>query len=307
MRMKTYFAGTVEAALGLASRELGGDALLVAARSTGADNRHLGAYEVTFGLPGNAPDHRDLGHFLVAQDCHPSLRDRVFETLKGSLASDSEVWVALRAGLAFQPWEPAKPCRLALAGPTGSGKTSVALKIAQQLPDSPILVDADARSVGAPLRRAAAIARCEYATAYSPKDLGEFQSLDAARPIVVDLDGCLASDAAIADWARAFAQIQDLTVLLVLPATMRTFDLMATVERHRQLRPAGLIFTRMDEASRAGGILSVGALTGLPLCAFGTGPGPIGELEPSGESRLLQLLFQSAPARERAAAAGGHR
>jgi flagellar biosynthesis protein FlhF len=49
MRLKSYFSGTVEAAMELARKELGDDALLVNARPATAETRHLGAYEVVFG------------------------------------------------------------------------------------------------------------------------------------------------------------------------------------------------------------------------------------------------------------------
>jgi flagellar biosynthesis protein FlhF len=48
LHMKTYFATTVEAAVELARRELGSDALLVNSRPAPEDVRHLGRYEVIF-------------------------------------------------------------------------------------------------------------------------------------------------------------------------------------------------------------------------------------------------------------------
>ena len=50
MKMKSYYAATVEAALKMATQEMGPDALLVNSRRTGADTRHLGDYEVVFAI-----------------------------------------------------------------------------------------------------------------------------------------------------------------------------------------------------------------------------------------------------------------
>ncbi|MEP7355487.1 MAG: AAA family ATPase [Acidobacteriota bacterium] len=50
MTLKSYFSGTVEAAMELARKELGEDALLVNARPATPETRYLGAYEVVFGL-----------------------------------------------------------------------------------------------------------------------------------------------------------------------------------------------------------------------------------------------------------------
>lgn len=46
MRLKSYFAATVEGALNMARQELGPDAMLVDSRRTGMDAKHLGEYEV---------------------------------------------------------------------------------------------------------------------------------------------------------------------------------------------------------------------------------------------------------------------
>jgi flagellar biosynthesis protein FlhF len=51
MRLKSYFSGTVEAAMELARKELGEEALLVNARPATPETRYLGAYEVVFGIP----------------------------------------------------------------------------------------------------------------------------------------------------------------------------------------------------------------------------------------------------------------
>jgi flagellar biosynthesis GTPase FlhF len=50
MQLKSYFSGTVEAAMELARKELGEEALLVNARPATPETRYLGAYEVVFGV-----------------------------------------------------------------------------------------------------------------------------------------------------------------------------------------------------------------------------------------------------------------
>jgi flagellar biosynthesis protein FlhF len=54
MRLKSYFAASVESALQTASRELGEDAMLVYSRESSPEARHLGRYEVVFALPESA-------------------------------------------------------------------------------------------------------------------------------------------------------------------------------------------------------------------------------------------------------------
>lgn len=299
MRIKTYFAGTVEAALGLASRELGGDALLLAAHPAGIGSRHLGAYEVVIGVPGRGASPVNLQDFLADQDCHPTLINRVISGMDGREASDTEVWAALREALAFQPWDSTQAYRMAFVGPAGSGKTSATLKIALQSAHPYRIVDADASKIGSELRRTAALSGVECLS-IEAEDLSALVA--ESGPFLVEVGA--RADKRCAD---ALAQVPGLTVNLVLPATWRTPDLMAAASRYQAFCPSRLTFTYLDETTRAGGVLSVAALTGLPLFAFGCSPGPIGGIEPSGEQRLLDLLFQTQPTQMKAAAAGGQR
>jgi flagellar biosynthesis protein FlhF len=55
MKLKSYFSGTVEAAMQLARKELGDEALLINARPATAETRGLGAFEVVFGIPPPEP------------------------------------------------------------------------------------------------------------------------------------------------------------------------------------------------------------------------------------------------------------
>src|SRR6478609_6411166 len=48
MRLKSYFAGTVESAIRLARQEMGEEAMLVNSRRALPEARHMGAYEVVF-------------------------------------------------------------------------------------------------------------------------------------------------------------------------------------------------------------------------------------------------------------------
>src|ERR1700676_3713225 len=56
IRLKSYFSGTVEAAMALARKEMGDDAMLIHSRPTQPEVRHLGAYEVVFGVYPSAAE-----------------------------------------------------------------------------------------------------------------------------------------------------------------------------------------------------------------------------------------------------------
>ncbi|MFN7937918.1 MAG: hypothetical protein U0R19_31605 [Bryobacteraceae bacterium] len=55
MRLKSYFAATVESAMHQARHELGDEAMLLDSRPAGPQAKHMGAYEVVFALPETAP------------------------------------------------------------------------------------------------------------------------------------------------------------------------------------------------------------------------------------------------------------
>jgi len=54
MRLKSYFAGTVESAICLARQEMGEEAMLVSSRKTAPEAKHLGVYEVVFAAAHDA-------------------------------------------------------------------------------------------------------------------------------------------------------------------------------------------------------------------------------------------------------------
>jgi flagellar biosynthesis protein FlhF len=77
MKIKSYFADTVETAMSLARQELGADAMLVHSKRALPEARHLGEYEVVFAVedgqaaraPGGAnPADRDPGLDRLADD-----------------------------------------------------------------------------------------------------------------------------------------------------------------------------------------------------------------------------------------------
>jgi len=72
MKIKSYFAATVEDAIQQARQELGTEAMLITSRRSAPEARQLGAYEVVFGIasqqavPAPQPETRDLGSELQA-------------------------------------------------------------------------------------------------------------------------------------------------------------------------------------------------------------------------------------------------
>ena len=85
MRLKSYFAGTVEAAIALARQELGPDAMLVQSRRATPETRYLGEYEVVFALAPKSPSDA-AGEPTATEKRAPA--DRPRDEMVGRLSAD---------------------------------------------------------------------------------------------------------------------------------------------------------------------------------------------------------------------------
>ena len=113
MRLKSYFAGTVESAICLARQEMGGDAMLVNSRRTLPESRHLGAYEVVFAAAQDSAHHAApaIMHAQIEEPSKPqapTLAGEMAEmrrqlTRMSSLVSRSAVRNGLRSTTASNP------------------------------------------------------------------------------------------------------------------------------------------------------------------------------------------------------------
>jgi flagellar biosynthesis protein FlhF len=94
MKIKSYFADSVEQAIQEARQELGTDAMLITSRRSSPETRSLGAYEVVFGLqaptarkrPGSSVPAADLSGEL--QNLRTQLQE-IKSTLQGARSSEA--------------------------------------------------------------------------------------------------------------------------------------------------------------------------------------------------------------------------
>src|SRR5579884_1104978 len=108
MRIKSYFADSVQEAMELARLELGPEAMLVNSRKTDPELRHLGAYEVVFGMTSQSAEVRSQkgaaarqGREQVALERNRGQQDalleemaelrRQIESVKRSVSRQSEI------------------------------------------------------------------------------------------------------------------------------------------------------------------------------------------------------------------------
>ncbi len=189
---------------------------------------------------------------------------------------------------------------VALVGPPGSGKTAVLVKLAVRYGISasrPVhLISADTNRVGAAeqLRTYAAIIGATFDAVDSTRTLQ--QTLEANREkglILIDTPGYAAAEMEeAAELARFLAQHPAIDVQLVAPASVRPADLSTAIDRFDIFSPTKLIFTRLDETSAWGGVISESVRTGRPISFLGTGQQIPEDLEPATAERLLERVLE---------------
>ncbi len=86
MRLKTYFATSVEAAMILALEQLGGDAMLVNSRKTAPENRHLGEYEVVFATEPETATHDEAPGAKILPPPHSEPETESVKRLHGEVS-----------------------------------------------------------------------------------------------------------------------------------------------------------------------------------------------------------------------------
>jgi flagellar biosynthesis protein FlhF len=335
MKLKSYFSGTVEAAMELARQELGEEALLVNARPSTPETRYLGACEVVFGIlprcvpeaPVIAPESRlaeevadlkrgfaqlmetlatgrpppsamipaassDLHTRLLDQDLDPALARAVSE---GTPLQDLfEVDPTLgRPG--------ATRAIVALVGPPGSGKTSTLVKLAalfgltSRKPAQILSTDVFRIAAADQLRSLAAILGIGFDVAETPGALAQLLEEHRSKELIfIDTPGLSHAGMEDAeDLARFLATHPEIDTHLVLPASMRSADLARTIDRYAIFGPRKLLFTRLDETSQFGTLISEARRRSLPLSFLATGQQIPEDLEPAEKSRLVELVVSN--------------
>jgi signal recognition particle subunit SRP54 len=198
---------------------------------------------------------------------------------------------------------PQAPTIVMLVGLQGSGKTTLAAKLALHLRtrgDRPLLVAADIYRPAAvdqleALGRQLSIPVFSKGTEVAPETICQ-EGLSEAKRIgatvmIVDTAGRLHIDQQMMDEvARLREQLQPAEVLFVADAMAGQDAVTAAAEFHNAVGITGLVLTKMDGDARGGAALSIRAVTGVPVKFIGTGEKP-DALEPFYPDRLASRIL----------------
>ena len=186
---------------------------------------------------------------------------------------------------------------LAIAGPTGVGKTTTVAKIAA----SEItrgrrvsLVNLDTYKTGATqqLGSYAELLGAPFFVAYSPRDLSDIlEDLPVSDLVLLDLPGCGARNQTLIAESREFlSQVPQCKIHLAISCSMHYGAMLEVATAFGDLPIDAVVLTKIDEATHLGPALSLVHKLGLPVSYLTTGQGVPADLEVATAKRLAQLV-----------------
>ncbi len=230
-------------------------------------------------VEGGPPAFREVHARLVEHGVPPRLLIPLVRRLEGQLRGDISTREALRAtermlaGLFTPPvafdFDRAGQV-VFVVGPHGSGKTSVAIRLAREIvgPRRAVVAGTDVDRAGAPqqLMASAAAAGVEARLCYTPSELRGLLREESSNVVIVDTVAHSGSRADRMAELKAYTALAPQRITLqVLPATVNASDALRTTAALSALSVNGLVVTRVDEATGLGGVAAAMLKSNLGL------------------------------------------
>lgn len=188
---------------------------------------------------------------------------------------------------------------LALAGSTGSGKTTTAMKLAAQYglmasrPCRLIAYDPDRVGTAERLRHFSNLLKIPFEYVETAARLSAVIGMRLPGLTIIDTPGCSrADDHVLAGLAFLLGNHPEVETQLVLRADRKVEDNISAAARFSILAPKRLIVTALDETTDYRDIEKLASAAALPLSFLGTGQRIPDDLEPASRARLDALVNQ---------------
>ncbi len=293
LHIKTYFASSVQAALALARRELGPEAMLLNTRQSPPEARHLGSYEAVFATAPaveSAPASTVLDEQPAFVNMHPEIASLLRDRDSTDLPEYMESLITVDSVLHDVA---------ALVGPPGRGKTTTLVKLAVThgiMKHKPVrLFSADYLRAGGSLqlRTLAAILGVTFEAFPSPASLENALRHQWPGLTLIDTPGFGPRDL---DSAQTLArcltsQRSKVDIHLCLRADSSATALSRTVDRFACFHPARLIFTGLDETPDTAAAFSIAAQSKIALSFLTNGQSIPEDIEPASAARIVKCAL----------------
>ena len=220
---------------------------------------------------------------------------------------DGALAACLHAGIArrFRTAEAAAPNGdgprvVALVGPPGVGKTTTLVKLARRFAiergEDVALASVDFFRVGAveQLKAYAEILGLPFHPAVEPDDAARvLESAASAQWLLVDTPGLAHPDAErLGQLAGRLAAFPGAERHLLLSAAADRPAALATVAAYQAVGVGRLLFTKLDEAPRRGGLLAAARAADVPVSYLADGQDVAAHLEAAEPGRLADLILE---------------
>lgn len=188
---------------------------------------------------------------------------------------------------------------LALIGPTGVGKTTTVVKLTVRLAcrgDRRVgWVSLDNRRIAGAEQLAvyAGVLGVPYEAAENTEGLTQaLGRLSTCDVVLIDTVGSNPRDtAALEELAAFLAAVPELQRALLLSATTNGADMTAWVEMYRRVGFDSLVFTKLDECTHFGPLVTVALTCGCPLSYVANGQQVVSDLEVANSEAIVRLLL----------------
>lgn len=302
MRLRTFEASSMQAALARMREALGAEAVIVATREEAGRVRLTAAADTAEtdleALLTPAPPAPAQAAAAAVLAYHGLAPDTVSTLLAGALPGASDPGALLASALAgrlrFSPGEAAPTNSVLLVGPPGAGKTTTAARIAAMGLMAGFSVEvrnADGRRAGALDQLRALLAPMRLVPASIEAEPG---SVPSSGLVLVDTPGVNPFDRRDMVELATTVRRLGLEAVLVMPAGLDVDDAVEAAAAFQVLGVRRMITTRLDASRRLGGVLAAAEL-GLELAWATTGPEIGKPLVPWTPSGLARLLLARAP------------
>ena len=193
---------------------------------------------------------------------------------------------------------------IALVGPAGVGKTTTAAKLAARAMmgrKTVALVSCDGFRVGAmdQLGGYADLMDARFHAANSPAELAEILEKETADVIIIDTPGRAIEPESTEAYlgspelrrAGKGGGRREVTVLLCVPASLRSSDAARVHRDFSSVQPTALVITKLDETDTPAGIIHAAFATKLPVSTLCTGQRVPEDIAPATSASIGAALF----------------